>query len=111
MACLLAVSNVHAQQGKGLSATAKSLAKQGYVNVKDVDKSIRVSLMYARADNFCGRVLYGDLKEAYLHPKAAAALKRAQAYLKTLRPDLSLKIYDASRPMSIQQKMWNVVKE
>lgn len=99
-----------AQQKQGLSATAQSLAKQGYVNVKDVDKTIQVSLMYARADNFCGKVLYGDLKEAYLHPKAAAALKKAQAYLKQLHPNLSLKIYDASRPMSIQQKMWDAVK-
>lgn len=119
-ACLLLMSNGQAwgkirllqgkQQEQKLSATAKSLARQGYVNIKDVDKSIQVSLMYARADNFCGKVLYGDLKEAYLHPQAAKALKKAQTYLKSLRPDLSLKIYDASRPMSIQQKMWNVVK-
>lgn len=103
--------NTHQQtQVQGLSATAKSLARQGYVNIKDVDKSIGVSLMYSRSDNFCGRVLYGDLKEAYLHPQAAAALKKAQAYLKQLHPHLSLKIYDAARPMSIQQKMWNVVK-
>ena len=119
-ACLLLTSNGQAwektrmlqgkQQEQKLSATARSLARQGYVNIKDVDKSIRVSLMYARADNFCGKVLYGDLKEAYLHPKAAKALKEAQTYLKSLHPHLSLKIYDASRPMSIQQKMWNVVK-
>lgn len=39
-----------------------------------------------------------------------AALKKAQAYLKQLRPDLSLKVYDAARPMHIQQKMWDKVK-
>ena len=117
VAGLLLVQQAEVLAGKGnepqqqeLSATARSLARQGYVNVKDVDQTIQVSLMYARADNFCGRVLYGDLKEAYLHPKAAAALKAAQTYLKQLRPDLSLKIYDASRPMSIQQKMWDAVK-
>ena len=120
-AWLLLMSNVHAtnngntsvlqhKQAQALSATARSLARQGYVNIKDVDKSIPVSLMYSRADNFCGRVLSGDLKEASLHPPAAAALKKAQAYLKQLPPHLSLKIYDAARPMSIQQKMWNVVK-
>ena len=67
--------------------------------------------MYARADNFVGCVLYDDLREAYLHPEAAAALVAAQRKLKQLRPDLSLKVYDAARPMCIQQKMWNQVKK
>ena len=93
-----------------LSATARKLAKAGYVNVKDADPTIQVSLMYARPDNFTGRTLYGDLREAYLHPKAAAALAKAQKRLRQLRPDLSLKVYDAARPMHIQQKMWDVVK-
>lgn len=93
-----------------LSPTAKSLERRGYVNVKQVEPTIQVSLMYARADNFTGRVLYDDLREAYLHPEAATALARAQRRLKQLRPDLSLKVYDAARPMSIQQKMWDCVK-
>lgn len=97
-------------KGKTLSATAKQLAKAGYVNIQDADPSIQVSLMYARADNFTGRVLYGDLREAYLHPKATTALVKAQRRLKQLRPDLSLKVYDAARPMHIQQKMWDAVK-
>lgn len=94
--------------GKG--GTAASMRRQGMVDVRSVDESIEVSLMYARADNFTQTVLYSDLREAYLHPKAAAALAKAQQYLKAERPDLSLRIYDACRPMSIQQKMWNKVK-
>lgn len=66
--------------------------------------------MYARPDNFCGVVLYNDLREAFLHPEAMKALQKAQAYLKQLRPDLSLKVYDAARPMHIQQRMWDEVK-
>ena len=66
--------------------------------------------MYARADNFTGSVLYGDLREAYLHPQAAEALVKALRRLKALRPDLSLKVYDAARPMTIQQRMWDKVK-
>lgn len=80
------------------------------VDVTSVDGSIQVSLMYSRADNFIGSVLYDDLRRAYLHPKAATALAKAQEELKRLRPDLSLKVYDAARPMSIQQKMWDKVK-
>lgn len=93
-----------------LSKTAQALARRGYVNVKDEDPTIFVSLMYSRPDNFCGVVLYGDLREAYLHPVAAKAIRRAQKYLKSIRPDLSLIIFDAARPMSIQQKMWDKVK-
>ena len=93
-----------------LSPTARSMARQGLVNVRTIDPTIRVSLMYTRADNFTGKVLYNDLREAYLHPLAAQALKKAQRRLKELRPDLSLVIYDATRPMSVQQVMWDAVK-
>ena len=95
-------------QGK-VSATARSMAKQGFVDVTTLDSTIQVSLMYSTADNFTGRVLYKDLREAYLHPKAAKAVVKAQQLLKQKRPDLTLKIYDAARPMHIQQIMWDVV--
>ena len=91
------------------SATAKRMEQQGLVDILSVDSTIQVSLMYARPDNFTGKILYTDLREAYLHPKAAAALARAQQALRKLHPELSLKIYDATRPMSVQQKMWNTV--
>ena len=115
MACTVMAGAAGGNGGSGtkrdtLSATARQLARDGYVNVKDADPTIQVSLMYARADNFTGRVLYTDLREAYLHPKAAAALAKAQKRLRQLRPTLSLKVYDAARPMHIQQKMWDVVK-
>ena len=104
--CSVAIPAFSADKGE----TARRLARQGYVNIRQEDPTIHVSLMYSRADNFCGVVLYDDLKEAFLHPEAMAALKKAQAYLQQLRPDLSLKVYDAARPMSIQQKMWDKVK-
>ena len=97
-------------EAKGeVSATAKRMAKQGFVDVTTLDSTIRVSLMYSRADNFTGKVMYADLKEAYLHPDAAKALVKAQRLLKQQHPELTLKIYDAARPMHIQQKMWDVV--
>ena len=105
LALMLASTSCFAQK----SATAKRMEQQGLVDILSVDSTIQVSLMYSRADNFTGKVLYTDLREAYLHPKAAAALAKAQQALKKLRPELSLKIYDATRPMSVQQKMWNTV--
>lgn len=97
--------------GDGKTATELAIERQGMVDIAEVDSTIRVSLMYGRADNFTGHVLYTDLRRAYLHPEAAQALKRAQAILHRLRPDLSLAVYDAGRPMSVQQKMWNEVKD
>lgn len=91
------------------SATAQSMERQGMVDIATLDSTIQVSLMYSRADNFTGRVLYADLREALLHPRAARALCKAQRLLKARRPDLSLKIYDATRPMRVQAQMWRVV--
>jgi D-alanyl-D-alanine dipeptidase len=105
LALLLVSAGCFAQ----ISPTAKRMAQQGLVDILSVDSTIQVSLMYSRPDNFTGKILYTDLKEAYLHPKAAAALAKAQQALKKLRPELSLKVYDATRPMSVQQKMWNTV--
>jgi D-alanyl-D-alanine dipeptidase len=106
MVILLPINSMAQKKSK----TAQSMVKQGMVNVKDKDASLFVSLMYSRADNFTGRVLYGDLRDAYLHPEAARAVAKAQKRLKELHPGLSLIIYDACRPMSIQRKMWNAVK-
>lgn len=109
---LLLLFTLFAQPAKSQTGkTEVALSQAGYVNVRELDPTLQVSLMYARADNFVGSVLYDDLRQAYLHPEAAAALVKAQKRLKQLRPELSLKIYDAARPMHIQQKMWNKVKK
>ena len=92
------------------SAMALYMDSLGLVNVTDLDSSLVVKLMYTQADNFTGEVLYDNLTEAYLHPDAAYALIEAQKALKELHPSYSLIIYDAARPMSVQKKMWNVVK-
>lgn len=103
--CLFASGK--AQQTNSMEA---SIQEQGMIDIHSLDKTIKVNLMYAKADNFTHTVLYTHLKKAYLHPIAAQALVKAQRKLKELRPDLSLIIYDATRPMRIQQKMWDKVK-
>ena len=47
-------------------AAGQSMERQGLVNVKAVVPSIKVALMYARTDNFCHRMLYHDLRDAYV---------------------------------------------
>lgn len=99
-----------AKQTVTYTPAEKAIISQGYVDIHDIDPTIRVSLMYSRPDNFTHRVLYTDLQHAFLHPDAAKALHKAQARLHQQHPELSLIIFDASRPMSVQQKMWNIVK-
>ena len=103
----LSFIEIHAQQK---SATATYLDSLDYVNVAEKDSSILVSLMYARDDNFMGRCLYDDLREAYLHKDAIDPLLKAQQILRAKHPDYRLIIFDAARPMHIQQQMWNAVK-
>jgi D-alanyl-D-alanine dipeptidase len=95
---------------KPKSATARHLDSLGLVNIGEADSSIVIHLMYAYSDNFTGHVLYKDLREAYLHRHAARALLRAQNLLRRLHPSYRLLVYDAARPMNIQQEMWDVVK-
>lgn len=92
------------------SSMAQHFDSLGLVDLYDYDPSIAVHLVYATSNNFTGEVLYEDLQEAYLHPEAARALVKAQEKLKELHPRYSLIILDATRPMSVQQKMWNLVK-
>ena len=93
----------------GKSKTEIFMESIGLVDIQSLTDDIPVSLMYARDDNFTGKVLYKDINRAYLDPEAAKALLKAQKRLKELRPDLSLKVYDAARPMSVQKIMHDQV--
>lgn len=100
---------VHIDAPKPKSPTAQKMESLGLLDIEEELPGIFVELMYAKPDNFVGRVLYDDLTEAYLHPEAINALKKARDILQEEHPDLRLKVYDAARPMSIQQIMWNQV--
>ena len=88
----------------------KTFVERGYVDVATLSPDIMVSLMYARDDNFTGKVLYDGLDKAWLHPDAAKAVADAQRRLSALRPGYRLLIKDAARPMSVQRRMFNAVK-
>ena len=82
----------------------------GLVDVAEVDSTIGVFMVYATPDNFLGHVLYPDIHHAFAIPAMAEKLAKAQQRLKSIRPDLSLLIYDAARPISVQREMWESVK-
>ncbi len=103
---LLVCLPVSAQQ----RGVVQQMQELGLKSVVAADSTIHIDLIYARGDNFTGQLLYEELDEAYLHPEALAGLLKAQVALKKIRPNYSLIVYDAARPMHIQQKMWNVVR-
>ena len=90
--------------------TEKRMRLGGLVDICEVDSTIRVHLVYATNDNFVGKVLYDDLHKAFMLPETARRLADAQCRLKAVRLDLSLLVYDAARPMSVQQQMWEQVR-
>ena len=75
-----------------------------------LDSTIRVHLVYATPENFMGETVYTGITRAWLHPDAAQKLVTAQRLLKKEHPDLTLVVYDAARPMSVQRKMWRLVR-
>lgn len=79
-------------------------------DIQSLDNSILVELKYATTDNFTKKILYKDLKRAYLQPEAAAKLAKAQQYLKKQHPEMNLLVYDAVRPLNVQKEMYETVK-
>lgn len=88
----------------------QNMEAMGLVDVTTLVPDVEVSLQYATSDNFTGVKLYETLTKAYLHPLAAKSLSQAQETLSALRPGCRIKIYDASRPMSAQKRMYRVVQ-
>lgn len=86
------------------------LYRQGMVDVSRMDSTIRVCLKYATPNNIMGETVYEGITGIWLHPDAAEKLLRAQALLKKEYPSYSLLVFDAARPMSVQRKMWNIVR-
>jgi D-alanyl-D-alanine dipeptidase len=88
----------------------KELFNKGFVDIQQIDSTIKVDLKYAGADNFMKADVYGGLKKGYLQREAALKLAEANKFLKEIRPDLSLLVLDALRPRHVQKKMWSLVQ-
>lgn len=81
----------------------------GLVNIQDVDSTILVELMYSTENNFMEKDVYGVMTRAYAQETVAEDLAKSQAYLKSIDSNLSLLVYDAVRPRSVQQYMWDIL--
>ena len=99
-ACLVVLGGCSAAQARPQLASrgCDVPAGQELVDVRRLDRTIRLELRYATANNFTGARLPGyDARRALLHPGSAQALARVQRGLRA--EGLGLKIFDAYRPV------------
>lgn len=94
---------------KELQQTIRLNANNRMVDITKVLPGIVLDLKYAGTDNFMKQKLYPSIQTTYLRAPAAAALQKVIAELK--EKNLTLKIWDAYRPYSVTEAMWEPVKD
>jgi D-alanyl-D-alanine dipeptidase len=88
----------------------ESFIKNKLVNVKNLDSTLHVDLMYSSVENMFGKDMYECLEECYVQPEVAEMVVAAQKKLREKYPVYSMKLFDGARPRSVQKKMWAIVK-
>jgi beta-lactamase class D/D-alanyl-D-alanine dipeptidase len=97
-----------------LSLAVSSPAQQQYLNKKEadlielnkLDRSIKLDIRYATANNFVGKPVYSEAR-AFLQRPAAEAVVRVNKLLK--KQGLGLVVFDGYRPWTITRLFWDVV--
>lgn len=84
--------------------------ESGLVDLKKIEPSIISDLKYATKDNFTGEQLYCCDLGIYLEPTLANAVAAASRTLQQIVPNARIVVFDAARPLSVQKKMFDVVK-
>ena len=82
---------------------------KGMVDLHKNIPNLTLDLKYASSDNFMHEKLYPDIQTTFLRKPAADALKSVVNDLKKM--NLGIKIFDAYRPYSVTEKMWEKVKD
>jgi zinc D-Ala-D-Ala dipeptidase len=93
-----------------ISALELKLQAAGLIDVQTLDSTLAVDLKYSTRDNFMKLDMYGDLTHAYLQKDVAEKLVKAQQALRAIHASYRLVVYDAVRPLHIQQLMWDTVR-
>jgi len=75
------------------------------VDVTALDRTIRLDIRYATADNFVGRPVYPEAR-AFLQRPAAEAL--VSVHRRLAKHGYGLVVYDAYRPWSVTRLFWDV---
>ena len=92
-----------------LQKTVLQNPAKAMTDLKKAIPGVQLDLRYAGTGNFTGQKLYPALKTTYLRKIAADSLLIIQQELHT--KGLGLKIFDAYRPYSVTEKLWERVKD
>ena len=92
-----------------LQKTIRDHPEKNMVDVKKVIQGIVLDLRYATTNNFMHQQLYPVLNTTWLRKVAADSLAAIEKELK--QKETGLKIFDAYRPYSVTEKMWEPVKD
>jgi D-alanyl-D-alanine dipeptidase len=88
----------------GISQFAAAQTDLPLVDIRSVDRTIKIDLRYGGPNNITGHALYPPGTRALVRPEVAKRLAVAQAYLR--KHKYKLKIWDAYRPKSVQVQLW-----
>ncbi len=95
------------QRQEEMGELERRLIAAGLVDIQEVIPEVQVDLKYASTDNFFGKNVYGSLSRCYMQPEVADRLKVAYQELSASHPELTFLVYDAVRPQSVQQILWD----
>lgn len=87
---------------------AASIPDSNFVDIKLVDPTIVIDLRYAGPNNFTRRPLYPPGMPALVRFSVAQRLAFAQKYLR--ERGYGLKIWDAYRPKTAQEQLWEATR-
>ncbi|MEO0732119.1 MAG: M15 family metallopeptidase [Bacteroidota bacterium] len=79
-----------------------------WLEMTDLDPTIRLDMRYATANNFMDTVIY-DCGRCFYRPRVARALLRVHQDLKA--QGYGLKMFDCYRPAPYQQRLWDVLPD
>jgi zinc D-Ala-D-Ala dipeptidase len=88
------------------SLAAASLRHDPLIEIQTAIPDVILDIRYATADNFLRQPVY-PTPNAFLRRSSVEKLKKAAALLQAA--GFRLKIFDGYRPLSVQQKMWDIV--
>ncbi len=103
--CLILSFCAVAQDGPPYEAGKR---KADLVELTKLDKTIKLDIHYATANNFVGRAVYKEAR-AFLQRPAAEALVKVNKELR--KQGLGLVVFDGYRPWSITKLFWEFVTE
>ena len=101
---LFVVNDVKILQSEIAADSNKKMA-----DIKKAIPSIALDLKYSTTGNFMHRRLYPSLHTTYARLAVKDALQKVVAELRD--QNLTIKIFDAYRPYSVTEEMWEAVKD